>query len=348
MKGSLWLACLLSIVISVLAHILLVLSWSAIAKLHANIAGASSKSEPDLQVYINPIFDNYLTYFEGPLEKEPNNSPKKGNGPLFSDVDYYGYPNDLTDYFSIYLESDGYIGITLTDHTGQGVQIQLFYEVVDPTISPVADDRGTPGQIEYFGKSGLYFIYIYTESGHNNSDLYKLRVTHPSISTPTPVPTITPSPTPTVLFSDDFENGTNNWQINDPGWQVREDETGNHFYCVNATGDYVFAQTGSIDWQDYALEVDIMIVTVSDYGSGNILFRISEDFSPLYVYGFYEGGAVLGKEDPQFRVLDSTSQGPIQGNWHTIRIEAVGVGIKVFMDGRQEPILQATDPDPYS
>ena len=118
------------------------------------------------------------TYFEGPWEQEDNDTSLQANGPLRSAQDYYGYPNDQKDYFSINPGTSGQIVIDLTNVTGSGVQLQLFYQVAD-VDHRVAFDRDAPYHIEYTGGPGVYYIYIYTESGYNSSNAYTLRVTYP-------------------------------------------------------------------------------------------------------------------------------------------------------------------------
>jgi hypothetical protein len=128
------------------------------------------------RIYVPWILRDFIRYFEGPWEAEPNNSYLAANGPLRSAKDYYGYPDDEKDYFGIYLRTAGDITIDLTDHTGQGVQLQLFYQSVD---NRVAYDLVVPYHIEHSGAGGWYYVYIYTESGHNNSSPYTLQVNYP-------------------------------------------------------------------------------------------------------------------------------------------------------------------------
>jgi hypothetical protein len=119
---------------------------------------------------------DYVPYFEGPCEEEDNDTYLQANGPLRSDRDYCGYPDDAKDYFSIYLRTGGAITVDLTDHAGGGVQLLLFYQ--SPT-----DLRGwiwtEPYHIEYSGPAGWYYVYIYTESGYSETTPYTLRVTYP-------------------------------------------------------------------------------------------------------------------------------------------------------------------------
>ena len=114
--------------------------------------------------------------FQGPWEREPNNSYGEANGPLCSNREYRGYPDDQRDYFSIHPLSGGQITITLKNHTGQGVQLQLFYGDVGHRVGY---DPDPPYKIEYLGDPGWYYIYIYTASGYNNTTAYTLRATFP-------------------------------------------------------------------------------------------------------------------------------------------------------------------------
>ncbi len=141
--------------------------------------GNTSFSQPDIlacRTHLPLTLRDYLTYFEGPWEVEPNNTYLQANGPLRSGRDYYGYPNDEKDYFSIYVRRSGTITIDLSNHTGQGVQLQLFYQ---STANRVAYDLDPPYHITYNGQPGWYYIYIYTAGGYHQATPYTLRVTFP-------------------------------------------------------------------------------------------------------------------------------------------------------------------------
>ncbi|MBC7250254.1 MAG: hypothetical protein H5T62_08210, partial [Anaerolineae bacterium] len=137
---------------------------------------ALSLSWERADVFLPLVLRDYIRYFEGPWEMEPNNSYLEANGPLRSGQDYYGYPSDEKDYFSIYLRTGGRILIDLTNHTGTGVQLQLFYQ------SPgnrVGYDLDAPYHIEYTGSEGWYYIYVYTAGNYNTTTPYTLRATYP-------------------------------------------------------------------------------------------------------------------------------------------------------------------------
>ncbi|MBN1582420.1 MAG: hypothetical protein JXA89_17060 [Anaerolineae bacterium] len=129
-------------------------------------------------VYLPVVLNNSagFSYFEDPLESEDNDSYSQANGVLYSGRDYHGYPNDAKDYFSIYLQTAGTIAVDLTNHTGNGVQLSLFYESVNDRVKY---DLTSPYHIEYTGPAGWYYIYIYTASGYNSTTQYTLRATYP-------------------------------------------------------------------------------------------------------------------------------------------------------------------------
>jgi hypothetical protein len=82
-----------------------------------------------------------------------------------SGQDYFGFPDDLRDYFKIKPETTGQIVIDMTNHPKEpvnGTQIQLFYE--DTNSGPIAVDLLPPYHIQYTGPPGIYFIYIFNDT----------------------------------------------------------------------------------------------------------------------------------------------------------------------------------------
>jgi len=65
------------------------------------------------------------------------------------------------------------ITVDLTGHSGRGVQLQLR----DQGGNLVAYVSEPPYHLEYTGPAGQYYVYIYTESGHNSNTPYTLRAT---------------------------------------------------------------------------------------------------------------------------------------------------------------------------
>ena len=128
------------------------------------------------EIYLPSLLKNYVSYFEGPFEAEPNDSAAQANGPIRSGQVYHGYPDDENDYFYFTTQTSGTIIVDLTDHSGGGVQMLLYYQTVGNTVGI---DNAAPYQIVYNGAPGTYYVRIYTASGFNSDTPYALRVTYP-------------------------------------------------------------------------------------------------------------------------------------------------------------------------
>jgi len=132
-------------------------------------------------VYLPLVLKNYVAYFEGPLEQEENDSSAQANGPLRSGQDYFGKPDDAEDYFSFITTQNGTIDVSLTNHTGGGVQMILYYQSTAQRVEPVCQkgDAETSCSRSYPNRPpGLYYLRIYTP--YNNSQTqYTLRITYP-------------------------------------------------------------------------------------------------------------------------------------------------------------------------
>jgi hypothetical protein len=132
---------------------------------------------PTRAIYLPAIIGEEFPYFEGPCEDEPNDSVAEANGYLRSGQSYCGYPDDTRDFFKVYLFNAGTISADLTGHTGDGVQLQLFYQSTDNLVD--FDSGAGSLHVEYNGPAGLYYLYIFTLSGHNSTTPYSLVVNYP-------------------------------------------------------------------------------------------------------------------------------------------------------------------------
>jgi hypothetical protein len=137
---------------------------------------SSSMNPPNYAINLPTIINLPLVIFPGPCEDEDNDSAAQANGPLGSGQVYCGEPDDTRDYFYIYPLSAGTIVVDLTNHTGEGVQLQLFYQTTQNLVA--FDSTGPTYHVEYTGPAGLYYIYIFTASGYNNTE-YSLVANYP-------------------------------------------------------------------------------------------------------------------------------------------------------------------------
>lgn len=121
---------------------------------------------------------NHVTYFDGPWEVEPNNVLAQATGPLRSGQAYQGFPNDNWDVFTFIAPTAGTMHAELINHTGQNVQLQMYYQsAADPNS---IYDWSPPFQLDYVnGPPGIYYVYIYTGSGYNSTTPYTLTITYP-------------------------------------------------------------------------------------------------------------------------------------------------------------------------
>jgi hypothetical protein len=150
-----------------------------------NVVSESNENDNvwSYQFYWNPsqqkLYVPFITnnkFFEGPFELEPNNKYHQANGSIRSGKNYQGYPDDSDDYFYFITESSGPITVNLSNHTGTGVQLLLYYNSID---NRVGLDNTAPYAINYSGAPGIYYVRIYAAGGYNSSNPYTLQVTYP-------------------------------------------------------------------------------------------------------------------------------------------------------------------------
>jgi hypothetical protein len=122
------------------------------------------------------ILKDYVDYYVGPWESEPNDSAAQANGPLVSGQDYYGQTDDTDDYYSAYRRGSGTISVGLTTPLTQGLQLSLLY---GSPASQVRWDNSAPYSLEYEGAAGWYHVLVHAESTVTTTVPYTLRVTYP-------------------------------------------------------------------------------------------------------------------------------------------------------------------------
>jgi hypothetical protein len=128
------------------------------------------------KIYAPAVMREPIFYFDNPFEFEPNDSPAQANGPLRPGWEIQGYPDDENDYFSILTKNSGTITVDLSDHTGGGVQLLVYYQSAGNTV---AIDNSAPYALSFSGAPGTYYVRIYTASGYNTTTPYRLMVTYP-------------------------------------------------------------------------------------------------------------------------------------------------------------------------
>ena len=112
-------------------------------------------------------------------EHEPNHPCSSANNSLSSGKEHHGLPNDGEDWFRIVPSTSGQIHVTLEDHTGGGVQLQLYRRCNEPlhrATRPPYEVTYTVGDV---GDGDWYSICVKADSGYNQHTPYTLRVIFP-------------------------------------------------------------------------------------------------------------------------------------------------------------------------
>jgi hypothetical protein len=129
-------------------------------------------------LYLPLLLRTNAPVFSGTSEIEPNNTLQQANGPLVSGVDYHGYENDASDYFSFYA-AGGNISVHLTNTSAPGTQLYLYYQDNSHLVGHDGHIGSPPYHIDYTGAAGWYYARITAGVPFNSSMQYTLRVTYP-------------------------------------------------------------------------------------------------------------------------------------------------------------------------
>lgn len=169
-----------------------------------------------------------------------------------------------------------------------------------------------------------------------------LRITgFPVIGTPVPAP---------QRFEDDFADGDfEGWILQGGGWFVRD---GIFHTASNAQGaGYGLAGVKALAPAAVFADLDYRAeVRVSDSGDAGLIFRVSNaTIGPDAYRGYYAGISaerqelVFGKADQKWFPLRSVPMSIAPDRVHTLRVEAVGERIRVFVDDLEHPRIDVSD-----
>lgn len=142
-----------------------------------------------------------------------------------------------------------------------------------------------------------------------------------------------------TLFSDDFENGDDNWAVGS-GMEIIN-EANNH--VLHGDGHvWAYLQTGD-RWTDYSFKTRIKLYA----GGCSLNFRVStpNGTHTRYVVNFNERGLALNKEiSAVFDLLSSSAYNLVLNRWYQIEIIAIKNNFKVYIDNELQ--LDFTDDNP--
>lgn len=132
-----------------------------------------------------------------------------------------------------------------------------------------------------------------------------------------------------TLFSDDFENGTSKWNINDlPLWELFQQNDGHRALCINNYNNpAVFATAGDSRWDNYAVKVDFWMDSL--FSDNRILLGIRVDQQRKYQISITDHQINLYRIDPSYQtgstLLKTVDISPslADGSWHTANFSAI-------------------------
>jgi len=160
-------------------------------------------------------------------------------------------------------------------------------------------------------------------------------------STPTPAQTPQPTSTPDLvlarqtatLYEQDFESGTALGLFDQVGkWSVSTASTGNHVFCNGISADWQSFKFGSDTWTDYAVQARVEFQDETPGQAAELYARIDSS-GDGYRGTLSQGSAGLTYYSPPTSLGGSST--PTQANtWYTLRVEAAGRHLSFFIDDR--------------
>jgi xylan 1,4-beta-xylosidase len=151
--------------------------------------------------------------------------------------------------------------------------------------------------------------------------------------------------------TDDFtKNFSFDWNYSDGTWSIVSGQA-----KVSGFAKKTF---GSTAWSDYTLQTDI---TYTDAMNSGLIFRVNNPAlggagnNPEQGTDFYQGyyvtlngnSVVLGKQNYSWTLLKTAAGAYRINTKYTIKVEAIGANIKVYVDDMDIPKIDFTDPNPF-
>jgi hypothetical protein len=164
---------------------------------------------------------------------------------------------------------------------------------------------------------------------------------------PTASSTLTPTDDPTIpiedatLFVADFESGIppgiRDWMRQ---WESRQDADSNTTDCNAPDDDWIRFIFGSEDWSDYAIEIDVQLVSNAPEYGYEIYVRFG-DINDGYRASVYNNYANLSFYAP-YLDFGGNDVNIAPGEWHTYRVEVVNQTFRYFVD---DDLITTVDDD---
>lgn len=165
---------------------------------------------------------------------------------------------------------------------------------------------------------------------------------------------------PEVVFTEDFESGTERWEMLDPEtWRIAQRE-GNHTLEITARGSAYkppVRSPGHValikDLELASFDITFRVRSTKDTGNHRdccVFFNYQDDQHFYYVHlgarpDPHSGQIMIVKEAPRLALTENERPVPWDDEWHTVRVfRAADRGlIRVYFDDLETPLMEVID-----
>ena len=165
---------------------------------------------------------------------------------------------------------------------------------------------------------------------------------------------------PTVVFEEDFESGTERWEILDPAtWAIAQREENKTLEITERNSKYKppVRSPGHValikDLELGSFDITFKVRSTKDTGNHRdccVFFGYQDDQHFYYVHlgakpDPHSGQIMIVKEAPRLAMTKNERLTPWDDDWHTVRLERnIDSGaIKVYFDDMTTPHMQVVD-----
>ncbi len=222
----------------------------------------------------------------------------------------------------------------------------LFSSFVLSGCFSTPNGEKTPTPASTIGGTFTPTMLPFTQPGQNTTETSSptahTATSAPSLTdafTPTPTASLTSTPYPDgyVLFEADFETASGNL-ILDPGWEISEDESGNHFLCnFDQSKPSLQIGIGETYWKNYQLEFEVKQIEFASNAEEMLAILMRENDQALYHFLVYfvsipnypvsvptgSGHVHFGKSLVSGEYVPLTTEyfeEPVENQWYRVRI----------------------------
>ena len=165
---------------------------------------------------------------------------------------------------------------------------------------------------------------------------------------------------PEVVFQEDFESGTERWQILDPAtWAIADRDQNRTLEITNRNSDYnpPVRSPGHValirDLELSSFAISFKVRSTKDTGNHRdccVFFNYRDDQHFYYVHlgarpDPHSGQIMIVKEAPRLALTKNEKRTPWDDQWHDVRVErdAESGSIRVYFDDMTTPHMEVFD-----